>query len=70
MEPSKANTVGIVKNSPFLRTTRKTLQFFRTCSGLFFFPQNGKDNKPNYPLLLELPYLRIKPKTQSQQCKK
>ena len=69
MEPSKANTVGIVKNSPSLCTTRKTLQFFRACSGLFFFPQNAKDNKPNHPLLLELPYLRIKPKTQSQQGK-
>ena len=45
MEPSKANTVGIVKNSPSLRP-RKTLQFFRACSGEFFFPQNGKDNKP------------------------
>ena len=64
MEPSKANTVGIVKNSPSLRTTRKTLKFFRACSGLFF-PQNAEDNKPNYPLLLELPYLRIKPKTQA-----
>ena len=40
MEPPKANTVGIVKNSPSLRTTRKTLQFFRACSGLFFFPRN------------------------------
>ena len=69
MEPCKANTAGIVKNSPSLGTTRKTLQFFRACSGLFF-PQNGKDNKPNHPLLLELPYLRIKPKTQSQQGKK
>ena len=69
MEPSKANTVGIVKNSPSLRTTRKTLKLFRACSGLFF-PQNAEDNKPNYPLLLELPYLRIKPKTQSQQGKK
>ena len=68
MEPSKANTVGIVKNSPSLCTTRKTLQFFRACSG-FFFPQNAKDNKPNHLLLLELPYLRIKPKTQSQQGK-
>ena len=68
MEPSKANTVGIVKNSPSPRTTRKTLKFFRACSGLFF-PQNAEDNKPNYPLLLELPYLRIKPKTQSQQGK-
>ena len=68
MEPPKANTVWIVKNSPSLRTTRKTFQFFRACSGLLFFPQN--DNKPNYPLLLELPYLRIKPKAQSQQCKK
>ena len=68
MEPSKANTVGIVKNSPSLCTTRKTLQFYRACSG-FFFPQNAKDNKPNHPLLLELPYLRIKPKTQSQQGK-
>ena len=36
----------------------------------FFFPQNGKDNKPNHPLLLRLPYLRIKPKVQSQQGKK
>ena len=69
MEPSKANTVGIVKNSPSLCTTRKTLQFFRASSGLFFFPQNAKDNKPNHPLLLELPYLGIKPKTQSQQGK-
>ena len=71
MEPSKANTVGIVKNSPSLRTTCKTLQFFRACSGLLlFFPQNGKDNKPNHPLLPELHYLRIKPKKQSQQGKK
>ena len=70
MEPSKANTVGIVKNSPSLCTTRKTLQFFRACSGLFFFPQNGKDNKSSHPLLLELPYLKIKPKTQTQQAKK
>ena len=37
MEPSKANTVGIVKNSPSLRTTRKTLQFFQACSGFFLF---------------------------------
>ena len=36
MEPSKANTVGIVKNSPSPRTTRKTLKFFRAGSGLFF----------------------------------
>ena len=69
MEPSKANTVGIVKNSPSPRTTRKTLKFFRAGSGLFF-PENAKDNKPNHPLLLELPYLRIKPKTQGQQRKK
>ena len=69
IEPSKANTVGIVRNSPSLRRTRKTLQFFRACSGLFF-PQNGKDDKPNHALLLELPYLRIKPRTQSQQGKK
>ena len=68
MEPSKANTVGIVKNSPSPRTTRKTLKFFRAGSVLFF-PQNAKDNKPNHPLLLELPYLRVKPKTQSQQGK-
>ena len=34
-----------------------------------FFPQNGKDGI-NHPLLLELPYLRIKPKTQGQQRKK
>ena len=44
MKPSKANTVGIVKNSPSLRTTRKTLQFFRACVQDYFFPQNGKDN--------------------------
>ena len=67
MEPCKAITVGIVKNSPSLRTTRKTFQFFRACSGLFF-PQDGKDNKPNHALLLELPYLRTK--TQSLQGKK
>ena len=72
MEPSKANTVekntaNTVKNSPSLCTTRKTLQFFRAGSGLF--AQNAKDNKPNHPLLLDLPYLRIKPKTQSQQGK-
>ena len=58
MDPSKANTAEIVKNPPFLRTTRKTLEFFR----IIFFPQNGKDSKPNHPLLLELPYLRIKPR--------
>ena len=69
MEYSKANTVGIVKNSPSPRTTRKTLKFFRACSGLLF-PQNEEDKKPNYPLLLELPYLSIKPKTQSQQGNK
>ena len=33
MEPSKANTVRMVKNSS-LGTSRKTLQFFRACSGL------------------------------------
>ena len=64
---SKANTVGIVKTSPSPRTTRKTLQFFPEYPRLIF-PQNGKDNKPNHPLLLELPYLRTK--TQSQQGKK
>ena len=69
MEPCKANTVGIVKNSRSLRTPRKTFQFFRACSGLFF-PQNGKDHKPNHPLLLKLPNLRMKPKTQSLQGKK
>ena len=68
MESSKANTVGIAKNSPSLRI-RKTLQFFRACSGLLFFPKNGKDGI-NHPLLPELPYLRIKPKTQGQQRKK
>ena len=65
MEPSKPNTVGIVKNSPSQRTTRKTLQFFRACLGLLFL-QNGKDNK-HHSLLLKLPYLRTK--TQSQQGK-
>ena len=69
MEPFKANTVGIVKNYLSPGTTRKTLEFFRACLGLLFL-QNGKDNKPNHPLLLELPYQRIKPKTQSQQGKK
>ena len=68
MEPSKANTVGIVKNYLSPGTTHKTLQFFRACLGLYFFLQNGKDNKPNHPLLLNLPYLRTK--TQSQQGKK
>ena len=67
MESSKANTVGIAKNSPSLRI-RKTLQFFRACSGLLFFPKNGKDGI-NHPLLPELPYLRTKPKTQVQQGK-
>ena len=37
MELSKANTVEMVKNSPSLRTTRKTLQFFQGCSGFFIF---------------------------------
>ena len=68
MEPSKANTVGIVKNSPSLRTARKTLQFFRECSGLFLF--HKMERIIDHPLLLQLPYLRIKPKTQSQQGKK
>ena len=68
MEPSKANTVGIVKYSPSLCTTCKTLQFsLSSVFRIIFFPQNAKDNKPNHPLSLELPYLRIKPKTQSQQ---
>ena len=48
MEPSKANTVGIVKKSPSLRTTRRTLQFFRACSGFrLFFPKYRTDNKPS-----------------------
>ena len=68
MEPSKANTVGIVK------ILLPCVQLVRPCNSServqnYFFPQNGKDNKPNHPLLLELPYLRIKPKTQSQQGK-
>ena len=67
MGPSKSNTVGIVKNSP------PRVQHVRPCNSSesaqdYFFPQNGKDNKPNHPLLLELPYLRTK--TQSQQGKK
>ena len=64
MEHSKGNTVGIAKNSPSMRTTHFSEPFQD------FFPQNGKDNKPNHPLLLQLPYLRIKPKAQSQQRKK
>ena len=69
MEPSKANTVGIVK------ILLPCVQLVRPCNSServqnYFFPQNGKDNKPNRPLLLELPYLRIKPKTQSQKGKK
>ena len=68
MEPPKANTVGIVK------IHLPCVQLVRPCNSSegvqdYFFPQNGKD-KPNHPLLLELPYLRIKPKTQNQQCKK
>ena len=73
MEPSKGNTVGLVKSSPSLRTTRKTLKFFKVCSG-FFFSKKGKGYIINqtfhgylsYPWL----YLRIKPTTQSQQGKK
>ena len=70
MEPSKANTVGTV-NSPSLCTTRKTLQFFRACSGFFFFfHKMERIINQAIPLLLELPYLKIKPKTQTQQAKK
>ena len=36
MGPTKANTVGIVKNSPSPHTPRKTLQFFREYSGVLF----------------------------------
>ena len=43
MEPSKGNTVGIAKNSPSMRTTHFSEPFQD------FFPQNGKDNKPNHP---------------------
>ena len=65
MGPSNANTMGIVKN------ILPSVQHVRPCNSSEsaqddFFPQNGKDNKPNHPLLLELPYLR----TQSQQGKK
>ena len=67
MGPSKANTMGIVKN------ILPRVQHVRPCNSSdsaqdYFFPQNGKDSKPNHPLLLELPYLRTK--TQSQQGKK
>ena len=67
MGPSKANTVGKVKSS------LSRVQHVRPCNSSesaqdYFFPQNGKENKPNHPLLLELPYLRTK--TQSQQGKK
>ena len=68
MEPFKANTVGIVKNSLSARTTRKTLQFFRACLGLLFSTKWKGYNKPNHPLLLKLLYLKTK--TQSQQGKK
>ena len=45
MGPSKANTVGIVKNSPSLRTTRKTLQFFRAldCKTVGIFLKISKE---------------------------
>ena len=67
MGASKANTMGIVKN------ILPRVQHVRPCNSSesaqdYFFPQNGKDNKPNHPLLFELPYLRTK--TQSQQGKK
>ena len=50
-----------------MRTTRKTLKFFRACSGLPFFRK--MERIINHPLLLELPYLRIKPKTQTNKVK-
>ena len=37
-----------------MRTTRKTLQFFRACSGSNFFPQNGKDNNSYFDIILML----------------
>ena len=61
MEPCKANTVGIVQDLSRPFNSSERVQDY-------FFPQNGKDNKPNHPLLLELPYLRTK--TQSLQGKK
>ena len=68
MKPSKENTVGIFKILlPCVYTIRKTLQFFRACSGFFF---HKMERIISHPLLLELPYLRIKPKTQSRQCTK
>ena len=45
MELSKANTVEILKNSPSLRTTRKTLQFFQGCSGYFSHEMEGIINQ-------------------------
>ena len=62
--------MGIVKNYPSLRIYNS--QDLAILSSLFWitvFSQNGKDGI-NHPLLLELPYLRIKPKTQGQQGKK
>ena len=49
MESSKANTVGIVKILlPCVYTIRKTLQFFRACSALLFFPTKCKGwDKPS-----------------------
>ena len=64
MESSKANTVGVVKNSP----SCTYIQLVRPCnssSGLLYFPQNGKGGI-NHPLLLELPHLSIKPQSQAK----
>ena len=70
MNSSKANTLGIVKNSPSLRIYNSyDLAILPSVFRITFFPQNGKDGI-NHPLLRELRYLRIKPKTQGQQGKK
>ena len=70
MEPSKANTGGDSKKFSFPVYNSWDLAILPSVFRIIFFPQNGKDNKSSHPLLLELPYLKIKPKTQTQQAKK
>ena len=69
MEPSKANTGGDSKKFSFPVYNSWDLAILPSVFRIIFFPQNGKDNKSSHPLLLELPYLKIKPKTQTQQAK-
>ena len=62
--------MGIVENYPSLSINNSwDLAILPSVFWITVFPQNGKD-RINHPLLLELPHLRIKPKTQGQQGKK